>query len=89
MRTDAEDAGGGSIVGQDDPAGGAQKKMVSPTQRRSGVVWAREAYRLPERRACRAMGSSRSGDGALQERGAPEGATEGSSQGVGSGAREL
>ena len=34
--------------------------MVSPTQRRSGVVWAREAYRLPERRACRAMGTSRS-----------------------------
>jgi len=34
--------------------------MVSPTQRRSGVVWAREAYRLPERRACRAMGISRS-----------------------------
>ncbi len=34
--------------------------MVSPTQRRGGVVWAREAYRLPERRACRAMGVSRS-----------------------------
>ena len=33
---------------------------MSPTQRRSGVVWAREAYRLPERRACRAMGISRS-----------------------------
>ncbi len=28
---------------------------------RQGVVWAREAYRLPERRACRAMGIPRSG----------------------------
>ena len=34
--------------------------MVSPRQRRAGVRWAREAYRLPERRACRAIGVSRS-----------------------------
>jgi putative transposase len=34
--------------------------MVSPAQRRHGVVWAREAYRIPERRACRVMGVSRS-----------------------------
>ena len=34
--------------------------MVSPTQRRAGVQWAREAYQLPERRACRVMGFSRS-----------------------------
>ena len=34
--------------------------MVSPTQRRAGVRWAREAYQLPERRACRVMGFSRS-----------------------------
>ena len=33
---------------------------MSPRQRRAGVRWAREAYRLPERRACRAMGVSRS-----------------------------
>jgi putative transposase len=32
--------------------------MVSPAQRRAGVQWAREAYRLPERRACRALGVS-------------------------------
>jgi putative transposase len=34
--------------------------MVSPAQRRAGVVWATEAYRLPQRRACRAMGVARS-----------------------------
>lgn len=34
--------------------------MVSPTQRRAGVAWAREAYRIPERRACRVMAVSRS-----------------------------
>ena len=34
--------------------------MVSPTRRRAGVRWAREAYQLPERRACRVMGFSRS-----------------------------
>ena len=42
--------------------------MVSPTQRRAGVRWApalgsatiQEAYQLPERRACRVMGFSRS-----------------------------
>jgi putative transposase len=32
--------------------------MVSPAQRRAGVQWAREAYRLPERWACRALGVS-------------------------------
>jgi putative transposase len=34
--------------------------MVSPAQRRRGVAWAREAYRIPERRACRVIGISRS-----------------------------
>jgi putative transposase len=34
--------------------------MVSPTQKRGGVTWAREAYRIPERRACRVIGVSRS-----------------------------
>ncbi len=48
------------MVGQDDPAGGAPRGMVSPRQQKASVGWAREAYRLPERRACRAMGVSRS-----------------------------
>lgn len=34
--------------------------MVRPAQRRALVVWAREAYRLSERRACRAVGVDRS-----------------------------
>lgn len=34
--------------------------MVRPAQRRAAVVWAQDAYRLSERRACRAMGASRS-----------------------------
>ena len=34
--------------------------MVRPAQRRAAVAWAREAYRLSERRACRAMGAPRS-----------------------------
>ena len=34
--------------------------MVSPAQRRAAVVWARRAYQLPERRACRALGAARS-----------------------------
>ena len=34
--------------------------MVSPAQRRRGLAWTREAYRIPERRACRIMGVSRS-----------------------------
>jgi putative transposase len=33
--------------------------VVSPAQRRA-VAWARRAYRLPERRACRALGAARS-----------------------------
>ena len=55
-----EGPGGGPLPGQDDLAGSASKKMVSPAQRRAGVQWAREAYRLPERRACRALDVSRS-----------------------------
>ena len=34
--------------------------MVRPAQRRAAVAWAREAYRLSERRACQAMGAPRS-----------------------------
>jgi putative transposase len=34
--------------------------MVRPVQRRAVVAWAREAYRLSERRACRAVGIDRS-----------------------------
>jgi putative transposase len=34
--------------------------MVSPTQRRVGVSWAQDAYRVSERRAIRALGVSRS-----------------------------
>jgi len=34
--------------------------MVSPTQRRDGVVWATGAYRVSERRAIRALGVPRS-----------------------------
>ena len=34
-----------------------KKKVVSPAQRRAAVAWARRAYRLPERRACRALGA--------------------------------
>ncbi len=30
---------------------------MSPAQRRAAVAWARRAYRLPERRACRALGA--------------------------------
>ena len=29
--------------------------MVSPTQRRAGVRWAREAYQLPERRRLKTL----------------------------------
>src|ERR1700730_3952762 len=45
---------------QDDPARGAQKKMVRPAARRALVQWAREAYQVSERRACRAVGVERS-----------------------------
>ena len=34
--------------------------MVRPAQRRAAVTWARDAYRLSERRACKAMGAPRS-----------------------------
>jgi putative transposase len=34
--------------------------MVRPATHRALVAWAREAYRLPERRACRAVGVERS-----------------------------
>lgn len=34
--------------------------MVSPAQRREGVAWAQGAYRVSERRACRALGTARS-----------------------------
>jgi len=34
--------------------------MVNPAQRRRAVAWAREAYRIPERRACRVLRVSRS-----------------------------
>lgn len=34
--------------------------MVRPTQRREAVAWAREAYRLSERRACRVLRAHRS-----------------------------
>lgn len=34
--------------------------MVSPAQRREGVASAAEAYRVPQRRACRALGVARS-----------------------------
>jgi putative transposase len=33
--------------------------MVSPAQRRAAVRWAQDAYRLSQRRACRALGTSR------------------------------
>jgi len=33
-----------------------QKKMVRPGARRALVHWAREAYQLSERRACRSVG---------------------------------
>lgn len=33
--------------------------MVRPAQRRAAVAWAREAYRVSERRACRAIGAPR------------------------------
>jgi putative transposase len=45
---------------QDDPPRGAQKKMVRPAARRALVQWAREAYQVSERRACRAVGVERS-----------------------------
>jgi hypothetical protein len=32
--------------------------MVRPAQRRAAVVWAQEAYRLSERRACRAIATA-------------------------------
>ena len=65
-----------------------RKKMVSPRQRRAGVRWAREAYRLPERRACRAIGCLPL-HGALRERATFERAAEGSPEGTSCGAREL
>jgi putative transposase len=34
--------------------------MVRPAQRRALVAWTREAYRLSERRSCRAVGVCRS-----------------------------
>jgi transposase len=55
-----EGLGRGSDLGQDDPTRGAQKKMVRPAARRALVHWAREAYRMSERRACRAVGVQRS-----------------------------
>ena len=36
----------------------ALRKKSEPGAAESGVQWAREAYRLPERRACRALGVS-------------------------------
>ena len=34
--------------------------MVTPTQVRAVVAWARDSYRLSERRACQAVGANRS-----------------------------
>lgn len=53
--------GGGSHAGSADPAGGAPKKALRPVLRRELVgCWAREDFRLSERRACRALGVERS-----------------------------
>ena len=54
----AEDAGGGSVVGQDNPAGGAAKKMVSPSAAKGGSAVG--AGGLPATRA-----SGMQGDGVL------------------------
>lgn len=56
----AQAAGGGSESRQDDPARVVAEKMVRPAQRRAAMAWAREAYALSERRACRAVGVDRS-----------------------------
>ena len=37
-----------------------KKKVVSPVLRRDAVRWARTAYRVSERRACRVLGVARS-----------------------------
>ena len=45
---------------QDDPAGDAAKKVLKPARWRAVVEWARLAYGLSERWACRALGVARS-----------------------------
>ncbi len=56
----AEADRGRSLAGQDDSAGGAAKNRVAAAQCRIVLSWAKQAYRLAERRACRALGVSRS-----------------------------
>src|SRR5690606_13670102 len=58
--SEAEAARGRSLAGQEHLAGGVAKKMVTPTQVRAVVAWARDSYRLSERRACQAVGANRS-----------------------------
>jgi len=47
------------LLGQVDPAGRAPKGSLTPGQRRGLVGYARDAYRVTERRACRVLRTSR------------------------------
>src|SRR5438128_1109275 len=53
MRTTAEATGGGAEPGQDDAAGSAGKKTLTPSRRRPVVNYLHDTYRVSERRACR------------------------------------
>ena len=57
--SEAEDPGGRSHARQDDPPGGARKKVLTPSRRRVAIAWAQQAYQLSQRRACRALGAVR------------------------------
>src|SRR5262249_40536831 len=57
--SEAEAAGRGPLLGQADTAGGDRKRSdADPTA--GQVAWAQAAYRLRQRRACRALGAVRS-----------------------------
>ena len=49
----AEEAGGGSDVGQAHPDGGCAKKALKPTRRRELATWIYEGFKLLKARACR------------------------------------
>ncbi len=56
----AQEGGGGIDVGQGSAAGGPQGKLLSPARRRSAVRHVQERRSVSQRRACQALGVSRS-----------------------------
>src|SRR6266542_961262 len=56
----AQTDGGGPGAGHRDLEGGSAGKILSPTRRRDAVRHVRERLGVSERRACRAIGQSRS-----------------------------